>query len=150
MKFDLQKFAEKNAQSDVGITLYVKKASNYEELIEIKSVPATGQAGGNLETTTLKSPKKTYIPDRPDTGDMDYNYNYTSVNYEKVNTVCDGEDHEFLTKFQDGSGFTYTGQAQTWINEISVGSVVEATLHTVPSTAPVIKTTAEIATLLGV
>ena len=45
----------------VGISLYVKNSeSKYVELIEIKSVPATGSAGGTLETTTLKSPKKTY------------------------------------------------------------------------------------------
>ncbi len=138
---------EKNAQSDVGIQLYVKNGT-YKELIEIKSVPASGQAGGNLETTTLKSPMKTYIPDRPDTGDMDYTFNYTEANLTKVKEVCDGEEHEFLVKFQDGSGFTYTGQAQVWTNEVSVGSVVEATLHTVPSTAPEIKTSSEITSLI--
>ena len=136
------------AQSDVGITLYVKKASTYEELIEIKSVPATGSAGGTLETTTLKSPKKTYIPDRPDTGDMDYTYNYTEDNLTKVKAICDNAEHEFLVKYQAGSGFVYTGQAQTWINEVSVGSVVEATLHTVPSIAPAEKTATEIKALL--
>lgn len=138
------------AQSDVGITLYVKGTENkYAELIEIKSVPATGSAGGTLETTTLKSPKKTYIPDRPDTGDMDYTYNYTEDNFNKAKEICDNEEHEFLVKYQDGSGFIYTGQAQTWINEISVGSVVEATLHTVPSVAPEEKTSEEITTLLA-
>ena len=147
MKLNIQLFGASTAQSDVGITLYVKD-SKYNELIEIKSVPASGQAGGNLETTTLKSPMKTYIPDRPDTGDMDYTYNYTEANLTKVKAVCDGEEHEFLVKFQDGSGFVYTGQAQTWINEVSVGSVVEATLHTVPSTAPEIKNKSEIDTLL--
>lgn len=150
MKFNLQRFADKTAQSDVGISLYSKNSGGkYTELIEIKSVPATGQAGGTLETTTLKSPKKTYIPDRPDTGDMDYTYNYVETNYTKVNEICDGEEHEFLVKFQDGSGFIYTGQAQTWVNEISTGSVLEATLHTVPSVAPVIKTSSEITTLLA-
>lgn len=137
------------AQSDVGIMLYVKGSNNsYSELIEIKSVPATGQAGGTLETTTLKSPKKTYIPDRPDTGDMDYTYNYTEANMTAVKVYCDNTEHDFLVKYQDGSGFIYKGQAQTWINEVSVGSVVEATLHTVPSTAPEEKTATEITALL--
>ena len=137
------------AQSDVGIMLYVKSNNAYAELIEIKSVPATGQAGGTLETTTLKSPKKTYIPDRPDTGDMDYTYNYTEANMTAVKAICDNAEHDFLVKYQDGSGFIYSGQAQTWINEVSVGSVVEATLHTVPSTAPLEKTASEITALLG-
>lgn len=149
MKFELQRFANSLAQSDVGIMLYHKVASAYQELIEIKSVPATGQAGGTLETTTLKSAKKTYIPDRPDTGDMDYTYNYTEANMTAVKEICDGAQHEFLVKFQDGSGFVYTGQAQTWVNEISVGSVVEATLHTVPSIAPEEKTATEITSLLA-
>ena len=137
------------AQSDVGIMLYVKSNTTYAELIEIKSVPATGQAGGTLETTTLKSPKKTYIPDRPDTGDMDYTYNYTEANMTAVKEICDNAEHDFLVKYQDGSGFIYSGQAQTWINEVSVGSVVEATLHTVPATAPLEKTASEITALLG-
>lgn len=138
------------AQSDVGIMLYVKNSNDvYEELIEIKSVPATGQAGGTLETTTLKSPKKTYIPDRPDTGDMDYTYNYTEANIQAVKVYCDNTEHDLLVKYQDGSGFTYSGQMQTWINEVSVGSVVEATLHTVPSVAPLEKTSAEITALLS-
>lgn len=137
------------AQSDVGIMFYVKGTTNFEELVEIKSVPATGQAGGNLETTTLKSMRKTYIPDRPDAGDMDYVYNYTESNFSKVDAICDGEEHEYLIKFQDGSGFTYKGQAQTWVNEIAVGSVLEATLHTVPSVSPEIKTATEITALLA-
>ena len=78
------------AQSDVGITLYVKgNQDKYKELIEVKSIPATGQAGGTLETTTLKSPTKTYIPDRPDNGDMDYTYNYTEANMTAVKSICD-------------------------------------------------------------
>lgn len=136
------------AQSDVGISMYVKGETGYTELIEIKSVPATGSAGGTLETTTLKSPKKTYIPDRPDTGDMDYTYNYTEENITKVKAICDNKEHEFLVVYQDGSGFKYTGQAQTWINEVSVGSVVEATLHTVPSIAPAEITATEVTALL--
>lgn len=137
------------AQSDVGITLYVKSGNTYSELIEIKSVPASGQAGGTLETTTLKSPTKTYIPDRPDNGDMDYTYNYTEANFTAVSAICDGSEQELLVKFQDGTGFTYSGQTQTWVNEVSVGSVVEATLHTVPSVSPAVKTKAEVTTLLG-
>ena len=83
------------AQSDVGITLYAKKNDVYVELIEIKSVPASGQAGGTLETTTLKSPTKTYIPDRPDNGDMDYTYNYTEANYTEIKAICDGSEQDF-------------------------------------------------------
>ncbi len=139
------------AQSDVGISLYKKDATTNKlvEVVEIKSVPATGSAGGTLETTTLKSPTKTYIPDRPDTGDMDYTYNYTAENLQSVQSICDGNEHELYVIYQDGSGFSYNGQAQTWINEVSVGSVVEGTLHTTPSTSPVLHTKDELASLLS-
>ena len=133
------------AQSDVGIMLYVKGSNNsYSELIEIKSVPATGQAGGTLETTTLKSPKKTYIPDRPDTGDMDFTYNYSQDNLNAVKTVCDNTAKDILIKFPDGAGFEYTGVCQTWINEEAVGGVMECTLHTTPSVAGVYLTAQEL------
>ena len=83
-------------------------------------------------------------------GKLFFLYSYTEENITKVKEYCDNNEHEFLVVYQDGSGFEYTGQAQTWINEVSVGSVVEATLHTVPSVAPLEKTSSEIETLLAV
>lgn len=121
------------AQSDVGTLLYYKNGSKYEELLAIISAPAEGSAGGTIEVTTLKSPTKQYIADRPDVPEQDFGYNYTEANRTKANTVCDGEVHEFLVKFQDGSGYTITGTAQTWVNEVGRGSAVEATLHVVAS-----------------
>ena len=43
-----------------------------------------------------------------------------------------------------GTGVEYTGKCQTWINEVSVGGVIECTLHTVPSVAPAYLTTSEV------
>lgn len=120
------------AQSDVGTLLYVKGSNDkYTELLEIISAPAEGQAGGTIEVTTLKSPKKQYIPDRPDVPEQDFGYNYTEANRTSAETVCDGEAHDFLVKFQDGSGYTITGTAQTWTNDVGRGQAVEATLHIV-------------------
>lgn len=137
------------AQSDVGITLYSKGSEGkYSELVEVISAPAEGSAGGTIEVTTLKSAKKQYIPDRPDVPEQDFGYNYTEANRTKVNTVCDGESHDFLVKFQDGSGYTISGTAQTWTNEIGRGQAVEATLHIV-ATDVTWKTATEITTLLA-
>lgn len=139
----------KVAQSDVGTMLYVKGTNNkYTELLEIISAPAEGSAGGTIEVTVLKSPKKQYIPDRLDVPEQDFGYNYTEQNRTKANTVCDGEVHDFLVKFQDGSGYTITGTAQTWSNEISRGQAVEATLHIV-ATDIAWKTSTEVTTLLA-
>ncbi len=147
MKLDIQKFAEAIAQSDVGTMLYVKKDTNFVELIEIISAPAQGAAGGTLEVTTLKSPTKQYIPDRPDVPEQDFGYNYTEANYLKANEVADGGVHEFLVKFQDGSGYTIVGTAQNWINEVGRGAAVEATLHIV-ATAIEWKKATDVATLI--
>lgn len=137
------------AQSDVGTTLYVKGANDkFTELLEIISAPAQGSAGGTIEVTTLKSPRKQYIPDRPDVPEQDFGYNYTEANYTSANGVCDGSAHEFLVKFQDGSGYTIEGSAQTWINEVSRGSAVEATLHIV-ATSVTWKTATEVTALLA-
>lgn len=136
------------AQSDVGTLLYYKNGSTYEELLEIISAPAQGSAGGTIEVTTLKSPKKQYIPDRPDVPEQDFGYNYTETNYETALKVCDGAPHDFLVKFQDGSGYTITGTAQTWSNEVGRGQAVEATLHIVATDIDW-KKSSEITTLLA-
>lgn len=136
------------AQSDVGTMLYVKGETNYTELLEIISAPAQGSAGGTIEVTTLKSAIKQYIPDRVDTPDQDFGYNYTEANYTKAKEVSDGAEHEFLVKFQDGSGYTIKGSAQTWINEVGRGQAVEATLHVVASEIEW-KTASEVTTLIA-
>lgn len=136
------------AQSDVGTVLYGKNGDKFTELLAITSAPAEGSAGGTIEVTTLKSAIKQYIADRPDTPDQDFNYNYTEANFKKAQAMCDGAEHEFLVKFQDGSGYVITGSAQTWINEVSRGSAVEATLHIVASDINW-KESSEVTTLLA-
>lgn len=111
--------------------LYVKNGNAYEELVGIKNVPASGAEGGTIEVTELKSPRKQYIDDRPDTPAQDYTYNRTSGKYAAVKAICDGQPHEFLTVFSDGTGTYVKGTAQTWKNEFSAGSAQEATLHIV-------------------
>ena len=137
------------AQSDVGTMLYMKgSGEKFEEFLEITSAPAEGSAGGTIEVTTLKSAIKQYIPDRPDTPDQDFNYNYTEANFTKAQEGADGETHEFLVAFQDGTGYVITGTAQTWINEVSRGSAVEATFHVVASNIEW-KTSAQVTSLLS-
>lgn len=139
--------------NDVGIELRVKVTSeatySKEPLVPIKSTPATGQAGGTLEVTSHSDATKVYVPDRPDTGDMDYTYNYSEDNYTKVKAVCDNEKKDILIKYPDGTGVEYTGVCQTWHNEVSVGSILECTLHTVPATSPADKTSAEVTALIA-
>lgn len=128
--------------------LYVKGVSAYETLISIKSVPASGSEGGTIEVTELDSPVKQYIEDRMDLPAQDFTYNRTAEKYEAVKEICDGEVHEFLIKFSDGTGTYIRGTAQTWKNEFSAGSAQEATLHIVATTIED-KTAQEVTTLLA-
>ena len=127
-----------NGYIDLGIELRVKGTSDAKypsaKLVAVKGMPATGQAGGTVEITTSSDAQKVYLADRPDTGDMDYTYNYTADNYTATTGVCDNVARNILIKLPDGSGFEYTGTLQTWVNEVSVGGAIECTLHTVPST----------------
>lgn len=136
------------AMIDLGIEIRIKEAGSgtysSEKLIAIKGMPATGQAGGTVDVTTSSDIVKVYIPDRPDTGDMDFIYNYTKSAYEAVNAVCDNTAKDILIKLPDGTGVEYTGKCQTWINEVAVGGVIESTLHTVPSVAPKYLTVEEV------
>lgn len=127
--------------------LYAKSGSAYAELVGIKSVPASGSEGGTIEVTELKSTIKQYISDRVDTPAQDFTYNRTAEKYEAVKAVCDGNVHEFLIVFSDGTGTYIKGTAQTWKNEFSAGSAQEATLHIV-ATDIEDKTAAEVAELI--
>lgn len=124
---------------DLGIELRVKATTDSKypaaKLVAVKGMPATGQAGGNVEITTSSDPVKVYVPDRPDTGDMDFTYNYSQTALAAVQAVCDNIKKDILIKFPDGAGFEYSGICQTWINEESVGAAMECTLHTTPSIA---------------
>lgn len=137
-----------NGYLDLGIELRVKAPTEetYSKaiLVAVKGMPQTGQAGGTVEITTSSDPTKVYIADRPDTGDMDFTYNYTDANLKAVQAVCDNTSKDILIKLPDGTGVEYNGSVQTWINEVSVGSAIECTLHTVPSVSPAYLTKEEV------
>ena len=67
---------------------------------------------------------------------MDFTYNYTAENFASAQAVCDKTEKDINIKLPDGTSVEYSGSLQTWINEVSVGSAIECTLHTVPSVAP--------------
>lgn len=138
---------------DLGIELFVKETTADKfpktKLVAVKGAPATGQAGGTVETTTSSDPSKVYIPDRPDTGDMDFTYNYSAENLTAVKAVCDNVAKDILIKYPDGTGSMYTGVCQTWKNEVSVGGIIECTLHTVPSVQITEKTVEEVTALIA-
>ena len=103
--------------------------------------------GGTIEVTEMDSERKQYIDDRKDTPAQDFTYNRTEEKYEAVLAICDKKVHEFLIVLSDGTGTYIKGTAQTWKNEMSVGSAQEATLHIV-ATDIADKTKAEVTAML--
>lgn len=111
--------------------LWAKKhgANAYAELVEIKDVPESGGEPETIEVTTLKNKRKKYIPGREDSPTQSFTYNYTETNYHtKVKPYCDGNVHEFLVVFPDGTSTYIKGKATTYKNAVSLNSAVEATL----------------------
>ena len=111
---------------DLGIELYVKEKDAEKfaatKLVAVKGAPATGQAGGTVETTTSSDPVKVYIPDRPDTGDMDYTYNYSEENYTAVKAVCDNTAKSILIKYPDGTVITGRTRFESYLTALkSIG-----------------------------
>ena len=125
--------ANELAFSDIGTKLYVKGAnSTYTKLVGIKSVPASGGEPATLDATELESERNQYIPDRTDSPNQTFTYNRTEEKYEAVSAICDGAEHEFLVVFKDKAGTYIKGTAVTYKNEVSKGSVLEATLVITP------------------
>jgi len=121
------------AYSDIGTMLYVNGEGGYKELVGIKSVPASGGEPATLDATELKSERNQYIPDRTDSPNQTFTYNRTEEKFEAVKAICDGKEHEFLVVFRDGAGTYIKGSAVTYKNEVSKGSVLEATLVITPT-----------------
>lgn len=139
---------------DVGIEIRIKNSGDEkypkEPLAGVTSIPATGQAGGTIDVTTFSDAVKVYIPDRPDTGDMDFEYIYTIAKYNAIKAYCDNTAKDILIKYPEGDGAEYKGICQTWRNEKSVGSdAIKGTLHTVPSTLIADKTIDEVKALIA-
>lgn len=137
-----------NAQSDVGIVLAhsaTNAAASYTKLIDVTAIPATGAAQAKLESTVLSSPKKQYIPDREDLPDLEFTYNYLATDFATVEAVCNSEEY-FMIIYGDGSGAVIFGEANTWIDAVSRGSVVSAKMNVVPQSIEY-KTAAEVTAL---
>lgn len=135
------------AFSDIGTMLYHKSGDSYTELVGIKSVPASGGEPATLDATELKSERNQYIPDRTDSPNQAFTYNRTDEKFTAVKAVCDGAEHEFLVVFKDGAGTYIKGTAVTYKNEVSKGSVLEATLVVTPVDIQD-KTAAEVSALI--
>lgn len=121
--------------------------SKYAELIEIKSVPASGSDPETIEKTTMKDEIKTYVLGRQDTGLQTFTFNYNETEYAAAKAL-NGAEHEFLVVLPDGTGTYIKGTSTVYRNEMSVNGLIEATLAIAPTEIE-FKTSTEVETLLA-
>ena len=139
-------------QSDIGIMLYAKAsgANSYTELVEIKDVPESGADPEQIEVTTLKRSKRAYVAGRQDSPAQSFTFNYTEANYfTKLTPLADGTTiHEFVVRFQDGTGTYIKGSCVIRKNAVSLDSAVEGTLVITPEEISD-KTATQVTALIG-
>ena len=139
-------------QSDIGIMLYAKAsgANTYTELVEIKDVPESGADPEQIEVTTLKRGRRAYVAGRQDSPTQSFTFNYTEANYfTKLTPLADGTTiHEFVVRFQDGTGKYIKGSCVIRKNAVSLDSAVEGTLVITPEEISD-KTSAQVTALIG-
>jgi len=127
------------AISDFGTYLYIEGTTSgkYKKLVDIKSAPATGSAPKNLDTTTLSDSQTTAIPDRPETPAMEFDYNFNKTDFAAVvAAVSLTTDKKFMIVYQDKSGFQFSARGATFVKDVSIGEVVDATISLTATTVP--------------
>lgn len=131
----------------------VKKASGesaYSKLVDVKDIPATGQAPNMLDDTTLSDDGHTYIPDIADTGGgLEFTCNYTLANVQALEAVAGVEvDYGIwfgaeettsggtTTVTPDGheGKYNFKGILSLWSDALSVGAVHDLKFSIAPTT----------------
>jgi hypothetical protein len=139
------------AQSDIGTKLYKANTgagADFIPFINITAAPATGAAPSQIEVTELQELVKSYVLDRPDTPLFEFSYNYTESNYSAVvQEVSLTTAKDYLIVYGDGTGFQFSGQGATWVNEVTPGSAITAGLAFAVSSLAW-KTSAQVTALL--
>ena len=124
--------------------------SAYSILVDVKEIPATGQAPNMLDSTTLSDDAHTYIPDIADTGGgLEFTCNYTPENVAALEAVA-GKEEDYgiwfgatettsqgvTTVTPDGSEgkWNFKGILSLWSDALSVGNVHDLKFSIAPTT----------------
>ena len=124
--------------------------TSYSKLIDVKEIPATGQAPNMLDDTTLSSDAHTYIPDIEDSGGgLEFTSNYTLENVEAIEAVAGEEKYYGIwygasestsggttTVTPDGheGKWNFKGILSLWSDALSVGNVHDLKFSIAPTT----------------
>ena len=117
-------------------TTFKYGATSADTELAIKSYPEILAKRAALETTTLQSDAKTYIPGVRETPDsFPFTLNWDADVFAAINALEDVQKCELA--FSDGSKFTFDGYLSASNNEGSVNAVAEMTVSVMPATVPV-------------
>jgi hypothetical protein len=123
------------AISTFGVTLkWGTSAEAVEKVVDVKDFPDMIGEANLLETTTLSDAQQTNIPGIKTSETLSFTYNYTSVDYAKVEADANKELF-YALEFSDGSKFTWEGQHTSGLPGKGVNEVIEATVNIAASTA---------------
>lgn len=117
------------------MTLLARKngEKDFKEVVEVKDAPESGSDPEQIEVTTLKRKRKSYVEGREDSSIQNFTFNYTEENYfERVLPYCDGKIHEFMLVYQDKTSTIIEGSARTHKSSVALNSAVEAILSITP------------------
>ena len=117
-----------------GVTLSYKKGSEYVLIDDLLEVPALGGSAEKVDVTTLADSNYKYINGIKDFGDLAFKFVYGNKDETSNYRVCRGledagEVVEWKVGFPDGTGFEFSGEASTAIDEIAVNDKITFTLN---------------------
>ena len=121
------------AISTYGVTLkWGETAEEAAKVVDIKDFPNLWGDPNLLETTTLSDGMQTHIPGIKKSELMSFTCNYTSADFELVDTDS-GKELYYVLEFSDGSQFSWQGQHECGVPGKGVDEVIEFRINVVPS-----------------
>lgn len=111
-----------------GAKLSYKLLEAFVVLEDLQSIPDLGGDTESVETTTLKSGAKTYIPGLKDYGELEFGFLYGSGADSSFKVLqgleASGEQTEFQVELPDGTTIDFTAAVSVKINAIEVGEAM--------------------------
>ena len=135
------------AHSDVGTRLYSGSGSSYTELIPVKTATTPRGEAQSIDVTELWSPDSMEIKGRRASKQATFQFNHTEANMTKVIEVCDGESHDFVLRFGDGTGYKFSGMADFNHEDVAANQAINGVL-TVFVTSQEYLSTADLSALI--
>lgn len=116
---------DNRAAIDIGAAIFIKRDTDtkYHFWLPVSTLPATGTAPEQVETTVTTARKKTYIFGRQDSPQMELTFNAHRDNFKRLNSDFN-KQRDFLLVNPDGTGYKFAGYVSYYQDEVSVGNAL--------------------------